>query len=320
MSLFFKNETPFDFRGAVNEAYAMFPDIAGKIFFLDGRKNTIYHPNPRMTEWAVGMANANAAISSHIVKHGKDRMSVAVRTGGLCYILLYPDNPLDALYGLEMPDNQRHLFTFDHELGHAIAKPGDERAADAYAALRHIQRFGQDTTFIRRIALGRAQAAVSNPDDFQSANHYTVPVLYAVIRAAARQDVTKLSPAETVKLAEKIVQQVNMKPVSKLHADFKKAFAGYSMPGVTPETRVRSLAKTVMDTNDGNVYTSGGLMLQALLKGQLVHRSNDNKPVYLRGPEWDRLRGAFNKHAKDRREAAKRPKKQSLLQKFLGPK
>jgi hypothetical protein len=302
----------FNFQDAVYEAYAMHPHIAGRVFFFEGTTNTIHHPAPQMAQWAAGLANADYSISAEIHKHGKDRMSVAAGASsspGLRYILFYEDNPLEQIYGKKIPASQRHYFTFDHELGHTIVRPGSERAADAYAALRHLQRFGADTESLRSIALFRALGAAGNSNDDSCIDHYTAPVLQAVIKTAARQDVTRLTPLETVRLAEKIVAQTPMKPVSALRKDFQAAFAPYQAVDADAETRVRGLARAVMETQDAEVFNCGSLVLQGLLKGKIVHKANDNETLALDGREWSMLRARFNKKAKDWRRWEKDAKR-----------
>lgn len=316
-------DKPFSVRDAALEAYALHPHISAQVFFIDGTDNTVHHPDPAMALWASGVANLDFGIRGVLYARGKDRMSVAAHAlCGVRYVVMYPDNPLEQLYGKLMPETQRQYFTFDHELGHAIVRPGTEQAADAYAALRHVQRFGYDTKWIRRVSLGRALGAASQPSTRDAIDHYTSPILRRVVELAGTRDLTLLTPQQTIALAEKIVQDVNMTPVPKLRDAFSKAFAGYSPAptaandNIPAEERIMALADTVMTTKDDDVYTCGSIVLQSLLDGKINHKDANGHVLYLHGEKWDGLRGRFNRHAKDRRTAKEQARRHNAS---IGP-
>ncbi|MBU6475916.1 MAG: hypothetical protein KGQ70_08100 [Alphaproteobacteria bacterium] len=102
-------------------------------------------------------------------------------------------------------------FVFDHELGHLVVRNGmsydehlNECAADAYAALRHIQRFGKDTGFFE--SHSRAPHVVLGG----SLPHYTDAALREVKALSARKDMTKLSLQETAKRAADIADRCSL--------------------------------------------------------------------------------------------------------------
>lgn len=96
------------------------------------------------------------------------------------------------------------IYILDHELGHhvvptdiAFGHPNECRA-DAYAALRHIQRFGMSAEFERIAEKSRQMIFGLSP------MHYTSRVFDTVRKYAANQDLRDLSPIQTVQLAERI--------------------------------------------------------------------------------------------------------------------
>ncbi len=104
---------------------------------------------------------------------------------------------------------ESRLFNFHHEIGHHILRNGypdvvsaqkAECAADAYAMLWHIQRFGMDTWIVRSRAQFNAALMIFNEDT----DHYTVKALQRAIEVAKEKDLSALSPREIAAEAENI--------------------------------------------------------------------------------------------------------------------
>lgn len=113
--------------------------------------------------------------------------------------------------GIEAPRNIKEmnaLHTFDHEIGHLVVKGGfpdfkserhlAECAADAYALLRHVQRFGLQSGFFEYY--NRAGKVVLG----LSPIHYTSIVNEKVKQIAEGRDISRLSLRETAELAGQI--------------------------------------------------------------------------------------------------------------------
>lgn len=105
----------------------------------------------------------------------------------------------------------RAVYVLDHEIGHHVVKNGrnhgrhlGEAAADAYASLRHIQRYGQATDFFEY--LNKASMLVLG----HSRIHYTRDTMMRVKELAWEQDISKLSLQETAALAERIAQETHL--------------------------------------------------------------------------------------------------------------
>ncbi len=102
----------------------------------------------------------------------------------------------------------RELFVLDHELGHHVTKKGNgwysgemkESSADAFAVLRHVQRFGKDTLFIKR----RGNIVAKNIVLHGDTAHYTTDTIHGALKVAAERDISKLSLEETAALAQEI--------------------------------------------------------------------------------------------------------------------
>jgi hypothetical protein len=107
---------------------------------------------------------------------------------------------------------QRHVL--DHELGHALtmlkidkqsAKHTSlmnkaECEADAYAAIRHFQRYGEDSTFPAMFRDVRTMAMVHKGDVV----HWTARAIEEVMRINAQGGIKNLTPHESRDLAIKI--------------------------------------------------------------------------------------------------------------------
>ncbi len=110
-----------------------------------------------------------------------------------------------------------HMISIlDHEIGHHVAPGGKgesypnlmESAADAYAALRHVQRFGNDTDFFDNVTFTRTRLIVHNKSPF----HYTTAVMQKIEKLRKEMDLSALSPQETAELAGKIAHSYCMPP------------------------------------------------------------------------------------------------------------
>ena len=128
------------------------------------------------------------------------------------------------------PSKEMNLtWTLDHEIGHHILRNGTdglhlqvaESAADAYATLRHMQRFGKDTQYIRDYISDSAAYFILHGDK----DHYTAD---AVERAlAVAEDMGdkffRLSERETAKMAADIADEntLDAKTLQRVRAAWK---------------------------------------------------------------------------------------------------
>lgn len=119
----------------------------------------------------------------------------------------------------------RAVYVLDHEIGHHVVKNGrnmgrhlGEAAADAYASLRHIQRYGQATDFFDY--LNKSSMVVLG----HSPIHYTRDTMMRVRELAWEQDISQLSLQETALLAERLAQESHLQQ-SKLDK-IAQAFSG----------------------------------------------------------------------------------------------
>jgi hypothetical protein len=125
---------------------------------------------------------------------------------GTRLVLCRTDEPLVQRFGPDQKQLMR-LFVIYHETGHALIPGKGERfrecAADAYAALRLLQRFGDDAIpLLSMLSWHRARNAV----DGGVFSHLTSPVLDKIIADNEECDFAGLSPQQTVGLAVQYAQ------------------------------------------------------------------------------------------------------------------
>jgi len=214
---------------------AAFPDKLGNlVVFLTPSRGSPVYVSPQIAE---ELGRNVAAVKKAVQQIEEDMM--VYRWSGVSkprYSLAGIDVRLIALqkdqrsfYGPGNTKEMWSLFVLDHELGHRILRNGSyanassrhhaECAADAYAMLRHIQRFGKDTNFVKNYAGRRSNLLVLYGDT----KHYSKFTVDRVIELARETDVTGLSLQETAELAAKIADDTHLDGVQlqKLYDTFR---------------------------------------------------------------------------------------------------
>jgi hypothetical protein len=121
------------------------------------------------------------------------------------------------------------LWILYHETGHALIPGHDvdnnhpfrESAADAFAALLFLQRFGPEAKdFLSKMSWNRAFEAVRG-----DTSHLTTFVLDKIIADSAHEDFYNLSLAETIKLAETYAKKwtPKIKTLSAIRGFFRRS-------------------------------------------------------------------------------------------------
>ncbi len=177
-------------------------------------------------------------------------------------------------YTLEM----RTLYVLDHEIGHQVMERGmiggheGECRADAFAALRHIQRFGLDSDFFKYANKASTLVLGTSPI------HYTDDILAAVRRHACKHDISALSLDETAALAHDIVGRHMHTRISHhlLAMKFNDAAQAYHQRYETPHNIVRALYG-----RDEEAYA-----LFCRETAKVMHASADNADVIKAGKRF----------------------------------
>ncbi len=120
------------------------------------------------------------------------------------------DSDDDRYVSDKFPQEMNKVAVFDHEMGHVLVWEAwlfntnahvSECAADAFAALRHIQRYGDRTDFLEHAAATVAHSGVAG-----SKIHFASAVFQkiAALQKSGKVDIANLPLEDTVKLAGRI--------------------------------------------------------------------------------------------------------------------
>jgi hypothetical protein len=131
---------------------------------------------------------------------------------------------------------------FDHELGHLVTKEGfkphklkGEVSADAFAAIRHFQRFGAADDDLAAASAYRAVAFFCGDP-----GHVTTPVVDRIRLDAKSFDFASLSPADTVVAAETYAANFNPAPQewSEANRIYRPVIERYRKTGIVDRERI----------------------------------------------------------------------------------
>jgi hypothetical protein len=290
----------FDFDAAVLEIFEMYPEAKEHLHFYDlGRQRFVLaDPEGARTakEWLKDSAHTRERFYGY-VQHYTAEGNSAVVPGlerGSCIMLNTRKNAIN-LMGPSVPLQHNVYFILDHELGHAVAENGrhnrnshtlHECVADSFAALRHIQRFGGNTTSLEKLMLHRAQRLVSL-QGHRHAEHFTGFTLEKILEIKDKADIQRLSPAQTKALATRmaLAHTPNDEIVLKIAKAFKP-FQQLLEQGATGDLALRKLAHIVLTTKDYETFKWGAPVLRGYMDGTLGNMTNGAKKVPLPATDY----------------------------------
>ena len=200
----------------------------------------------------------------------------------LSAVILHPDkNPL---YGAAHGAGD-DIGTFDHETSHALT-PGlsgilGENTADAYAALRHLQRFKGEEDDIDYC--GWKRAAIFMRAGVPS--HLTTFTLDRILCDAKSADFMSLTPAETIAIAKDYAKKhtPDDRKLKRLQNDFKRV---KGLPLAEVFNKVAHITLKA-DVKSDTFYLGARVLKGALQEGGVTL---DGQHVELKGSKWNNIR------------------------------
>jgi len=301
---------PFDFEAEVAQAWRDFPETKGKILFFRADDNGAELVFPAgfegrdvaeaCAEWVDAPARARSAFARWGVKN-----SFCQPWSGTRLVFLIEDkHPYDKLRH-DAPVAMETTFVFDHEFAHAsIAEAGyalsdktrAESIADAYATIRHFQRYGADSPYIDAVPANRAFDLVFR-ESWYGTSHFTSPSVAALLAQRHKVDWNALSPEETAEFAIQTVLEnelpyAQMKQLREAFKPFEKKEKALQEGDAAP---LRALAELVLHTSVNDVIRYGGAAVQLTLTRDAA--------LLPEGENWKALR---RKLARRQRRAARR--------------
>ena len=299
-----KNPPPFDFGQAVAEAYALFPEVKEKVFFIDVDAGKVVHPDTEIRERLVAAINANedmrTDLNIEMYKRKGEKSSAVMEIGdgkdAVYFVFLYLQKDMTTALGGKHDLSENQHLVFDHETAHAVLKQAhgpkllSESTADAYAALRHFQRYGTENGTIEKLMKRRAALGFMNQDG----EHFTSPALEKVLSQKGKVDFDALSPAATAKLATRLAKQSALTPeaLKKLSRSFNKLRK--PMLHVTDDTPLRQLAEMSFGAREENLRKWSKIALRAFVDKDIALKT-DTKKIRLTGPYWKNVRQQLRK-------------------------
>ncbi len=299
-----KNVEPvFDFDAEVARVWRDFPQVKNKVIFFDACHDArLVYPETG-AEREVIEKFVKSFDAKHIMKSAFDRWgeknSFCQPLGAgmrLLYILM-EKHPYDKI-SPRAPQAQETAFVFDHELGHAIIPGADvptnrsECFADAYATIRHLQRFGADSPTIGHVVNNRSFDLVFR-EDWYGRSHFTSAVTEKILARRHKIDWNKLSPQRTADLARKFALEYEMASdaLTMLEKDFQPLHKKAESIAKGDTTPLKELAEKVLSTESSDVFKYGANAL-ALYVDQ---RTAD---TVLQGTYWNKVRKKLVKRSK----------------------
>ncbi len=295
----------FDFEREVAQAWRDFPEAKGKILFFDASAGVkLVHPaeavEKKEAECLIkSLDNVQSRVKRHASWHGRNSFCQPYADGSR-FLFLYMEKHAHDVVDRAAPLAQETTFIFDHELAHAVVPDGlgaglnrQECIGDAYAVIRHLQRYGADSPTIDAIVANRSFDMIFRKFGY-GRDHFTSPVTEAILAQRYDIDWNSLTPAETAQKAREFVLENEMdaetlyaleKNFFKLHDKAKAIEEGKTAP-------IRALAKKVLATDSPDVFKYGAAALELTIGQQTA-------AGLLKGKYWDNVR----------RELAKKHKK-----------
>ncbi|MBI1215371.1 MAG: hypothetical protein GC185_06085 [Alphaproteobacteria bacterium] len=210
--------------------YDIFGGKLGKfLVLLEGNETPVYASPQIAQKLSDDIASVKKAVQKETeYLRRRNALGVACRSyalageSGINLIALNANVP--GVYTPKYTRDMRALYVLEHEIGHHVVKSGHagwhygECAADAYAALRHVQTFGLKTEFFKY-----ANKAYQLVLDL-SPMHDTQAVFERVRKLARTMDLSVFTLEETAQLADDIARECRMdwRDMSKLSKAFGK--------------------------------------------------------------------------------------------------
>lgn len=258
------------FNSFAADAVERFPQLRGKFLIMDMNEHILYGLEDLDTD-ATRLTEASALrfVSLHPttrqLEDDKDLTSRAIYDRKHDISILFVNDEID-------PVSMRSaMHVMDHELGHlGIAgslyseydTPEElkgECIADAYALIRHFQRFGAETDCKDKYVspFARARALIFNGHG----GHFTSFVLDEIIKRRQAIDFASLTPAQTAAMAVEYTEQFmpSMATVQKLQTAFAPVKAAWEEDTTQG---VKALIDITLRTEDPDVFRTGRIWLE----------------------------------------------------------
>jgi hypothetical protein len=283
----------FDYPREVAQAWRDFPQIKDKVYFIDiCAEEKLVYPEESAQKGALRQwISDHRYISLTIQEYaGKKGSCCLPDIGGKKILLLYTQKHDQDLLAKTATTAQETAFVFDHELGHAAIPDGSylggenkaECIADAYAIIRHFQRYGADSKAVDTLADGRAFMFAFKKD---KAGHFTSPVVGQILARRREIDWSSLTPQQTAQLAWRFAMEYAVHPVllNIMDWDLKKFQGRHDDIKNGGTAALRELAEKALSTDSSDIFKTGAAALKFCFDGKVAG-------LILAGDYWQEVR------------------------------
>jgi hypothetical protein len=289
------------FNKEVNRALEDYPQLRGTFAFV----NTVDNQVIADVDPVKSGVQSQQELNQHIDRMARESKKGGPVTSKTPYrnlsIIAYTPIPI-TLFSRKTDSPEREaLAIFDHELGHLIVKGSiyannpcyRECAADAFAVIRHYQRYGTKTDAVSILTWRRAFDFVISGND----EHFTTLAIEELDRLKDKVDFQKMSPEQIESLAKRIA--LTHTPLPQVTKEVSDAFIPVrrvlERTGDIERTLEKLAEVTLQNKDDYYVFKIGSAVLQSFLDG--ARKNMKGEPIILAGPFWDQVRAEMKEQS-----------------------
>ncbi|MFH1158926.1 MAG: hypothetical protein V1721_08660 [Pseudomonadota bacterium] len=254
----------FDFEKEVEQYFIDFPQLRATTVFVDTSGNR------RKACFDIEEAAARCPAFAEILKEIKYR--IQDRAGSISYdgqepefrgeyngVLLDSRNDPILIY----PPDVNRAYVLDHEAGHILTKWTKSNiyhgnAADAFAAICHLRRFGNDPQALSLLSCFRSYEMIS----YGETSHLTTSAVNQIIRDSQFKDFKSMSPEETIEAAKNYAVTCTpsaLEAQAALEFSFEIKHASKSKGSV--KSHVELLASTALSSSSPFIFETFGVSI-----------------------------------------------------------
>lgn len=258
---------PQTFNESAAAAHEAFPEKLDNLLVLVTSSDTPVYVSPEIAEHVSKNPRAVKEAVKEATEYLRANGYAALAEDGLPLAgHLVKNISFDDKNSLSMPsplftEEMQRILYFNHEIGHLVVENGlssfrhqAECAADAYAVLRHVQRFGKETDIFKYYT--HAGGIILDVDRI----HYTDDVIQRISGLVEKKDISGLSLRQTADLAGKIASECELeyKTLLKISDAFQLVTKAYEELGGWNSTILLKCIEVMQDhQHDPDIYKAG---------------------------------------------------------------
>lgn len=288
------------FNAYASQTVRDFPELKGRFVILDVEKNVFHGKIDLEKTGFSSIAEASLYLGKHAENSKKTKLPETLANPKYGIRPIFYNNPDDfrLFGGKSSPEEWNVVGILDHELGHLLVPNGvaadttlssknfAECTADAYALIRHAQRYGDMTKVADYVRWKRSYDMINTGETV----HFTAYVIDALVEHKDKIDFKAMTPDQTRTLAWRFAAKYA--PPTPVLNTLTLAFAPFRRAlkenGKDFEASLKTLADiTLKGVPKSHVFKTGKKILDKFLYDYMRY---DGKAVELKGSYWDNVR------------------------------